>query len=234
MRKNVFELAWALTLCMGTAGGQQTPTQIQTPAPVQLFPWVLHSKLTHEILPKYPKEARENHIQGDVLVDVVVDESGDVQTAKLVYCVNCSSILGAAALDAVRKWKYQPTVVDGKSVAVSSWIAFRFWFLIEPSVEILTRSESSTPDREALKVTGPRKLRISSGVAEANLIHKVAPVYPLEARAEHIQGDVVIQCMIDKQGNIARTHVFSGDPVLAKSALEAVQQWKYRPYTLNG
>jgi len=185
-------------------------------------------------MPKYPQEAREHHIQGDVYIDVVVNESGHVQTVKLSNCANCSSILGDASLEAVRKWKYQPTAVDGKPVAVSSWIAFRFRLLRKPSVEILTRSESSTPPPETLKPAGSRKLRISSGVAEANLIYKVEPQYPAKAKAEHIQGDVVMQCVIDKEGKLVVTKLLSGHPVLAEPSLEVVRQWRYKPYTLNG
>src|SRR5215469_2535605 len=234
MSKSLFELVWVVGLCFSTAGGQQPPTQPQMPAPVQLPPWVLHAKLTHEVMPEYPKEARESHTQGDVLIDVIVDESGNVQTAKLTNCANCSSSLGDAALGTVRKWTYQPTVVDGNPVPVRSWIAFRFRFLIEPSIEILTRSESSTPSLEAFKTVTFRKLRISSGVAEANLIHKVEPKYPDKAKAEHIQGDVVMQCVIDKEGKLVVTKVLSGDPVLAEASLKAVSQWRYKPYTLNG
>lgn len=234
MSKSLFELVWVVSLCFSTAGGQQPPTQPQTPAPVQLPPWVLHAKLTNEVMPKYPRDARERHTQGDVLIDVIVDESGNVQTAKLSNCANCSSILGDASLSAVRKWRYQPTVVDGKPAAVSSWIAFRFRLLIKPSVEILTRSESSTPSPETLKPAGSRKLRISSGVAEANLIYKVEPQYPAKAKAEHIQGDVVMQCVIDKEGRLVVTRLLSGHPVLAEPSLEVVRQWRYKPYTLNG
>jgi len=204
------------------------------PAPVQLPPWVLHAKLTNEVMPKYPKEARERHTQGDVLIDVIVDESGNVQTAKLSNCANCSSMLAQAAVEAVRKWEYQPTLVDGKPVQVSSWIAFRFQLKNSPQVEILTRSESSTPAVEPPGIPGPRKFRISSGVAEASMTHSVAPVYPLEAKQGHIEGTVIIQCTIDKQGNVTNLRVVSGPPSLVDATVEAVKHWKYRPYRYNG
>lgn len=231
MARKVCAFALVLAMYVNTAAGQETATPSQAPALVRLSPWVLHSKLTHEIMPKYPKDALDHHLQGDICIDVIVDEDGNVQNAKLADCANCTSTLADAALEAVKSWKYQPTVVGGKPVAVSSWIAFRFQFVIEPSVEILTKSESSTPSREAIR---PRKLRLSSGVADANLIHKVQPEYPQEAKADHIQGDVVIQCLIGKDGSIVNSRVVSGHPLLARSALDAVRQWKYRPYSLNG
>jgi protein TonB len=76
--------------------------------------------------------------------------------------------------------------------------------------------------------TPPKK--VSSGVMEGLLRKRVDPHYPDRAKAQHIQGDVILSAVIDKEGNIKSLKVASGDPVLAGAALEAVKQWKYRPY----
>jgi protein TonB len=62
----------------------------------------------------------------------------------------------------------------------------------------------------------------------------VNPDYPREARKNHVQGDVILQATIDKEGNVAGLKVVRGEPILADAAVEAVKQWKYRPYLLNG
>jgi protein TonB len=80
----------------------------------------------------------------------------------------------------------------------------------------------------------PLRVRVSSGVADGLLIHKVNPEYPSEARAQHVQGDVVLQAVIDKSGNISEIKVVSGDPLLTGAAVKAIKQWKYRPFLLNG
>jgi TonB family protein len=80
----------------------------------------------------------------------------------------------------------------------------------------------------------PKKLRVSSGVAEGLKIHDVQPEYPRAARINHISGDVLLLALIDREGNSADLTLLSGHPMLAESALKAVQQWKYRPYLLNG
>jgi TonB family protein len=80
----------------------------------------------------------------------------------------------------------------------------------------------------------PVRVRVSEGVAKAFLIKKVSPEYPADAREAHIQGQVVIQVEIDQQGNIQDVKLVSGHPLLAPPALEAVKQWKYQPYLLNG
>jgi len=79
-------------------------------------------------------------------------------------------------------------------------------------------------------VTPP--LRISH-MNEGNLIHKVVPTYPPLARMARIQGQVVLQAVISKQGVIENLRVLSGHPMLAPAAMEAVRQWRYRPYVLN-
>jgi len=78
------------------------------------------------------------------------------------------------------------------------------------------------------------RVRVSGGVVEGNLIHKVVPPYPALAKTARIQGQVVLHAIISKQGNVENLNVMSGHPMLVQSALDAVKQWKYRPYILNG
>lgn len=84
------------------------------------------------------------------------------------------------------------------------------------------------------KVATPQKLRVSSGVAEGLKIHDVTPTYPQMARIAHIQGDVLLQATISKTGVIENLHGVSGHPILIQAAMDAVKQWKYKPYILNG
>jgi protein TonB len=68
----------------------------------------------------------------------------------------------------------------------------------------------------------------------ALLLKKVPPEYPKEAYKKHIQGTVVLHGVISKEGEVAEVSVVSGDPMLAPAAIDAVKQWKYKPYLLNG
>jgi periplasmic protein TonB len=83
-------------------------------------------------------------------------------------------------------------------------------------------------------VAKPKKLRVSSGVAEGLKIHDVKPKYPREAKEKGIQGDVLLQVMIDEKGHISDLKVVQGDPILAAAATDAIKKWKYKPYLLNG
>jgi protein TonB len=72
-----------------------------------------------------------------------------------------------------------------------------------------------------------------SHMSEGDLVHKVLPVYPPLARSARIQGQVVLQAVISKQGIIDNLRVVTGHPMLVPAAIEAVRQWRYRPYVLN-
>ncbi len=77
-----------------------------------------------------------------------------------------------------------------------------------------------------------RTVRTSS-MLEGNLIRRVQPVYPPLARGARIQGQVVLAAVISKAGTIDDLRVVSGHPMLVRAAIDAVSQWRYRPYILN-
>jgi len=92
---------------------------------------------------------------------------------------------------------------------------------------------SSTPVAVP-KVATPQRVRVSQGVTQGLLIRKVQPNYPPLARQARIQGQVLLAAEISKDGTIENLHLISGHPMLAPAAIEAVKQWKYKPYILNG
>ena len=77
-------------------------------------------------------------------------------------------------------------------------------------------------------------LSVSQGVSQGLLYKKVAPSYPPNALRMHVEGTVELLATISKEGNITHIKVLNGDPQLARAASDAVKQWKYKPYLLNG
>jgi protein TonB len=94
-----------------------------------------------------------------------------------------------------------------------------------PSVPVLAKTPVPTP---------VKRIRIASRVAEANLIHNVAPQYPTEAGRARIEGTVVLMAVIGTDGSVKDLRVESGLPMLAQAAIDAVKQWRYKPYIANG
>jgi TonB family protein len=82
--------------------------------------------------------------------------------------------------------------------------------------------------------SSPREPLRGGQVLEGNLIKRVEPIYPEEAKRLGIQGQVVMNVTIDEQGNVTDVKVRKGHPLLNDAALEAVKQWKYNPTFLNG
>ena len=72
-----------------------------------------------------------------------------------------------------------------------------------------------------------------SHIMEGNLIFRVQPTYPALARQARIQGSVVLRAIISRDGRIENLQLIDGHPMLVQSAMEAVRQWRYRPYILN-
>jgi protein TonB len=73
-----------------------------------------------------------------------------------------------------------------------------------------------------------------SAMMQGYLVHRVEPVYPVLAKAARIQGPVRLKAIISRQGTIENLQVLLGHPMLVTAAVEAVRQWRYRPYILNG
>lgn len=88
------------------------------------------------------------------------------------------------------------------------------------------------PPPKPVKSNGP--LRVGGRVQAPQLILKIQPTYPILAKQTRVQGDVLLDCVIDEQGNVTQMRLISGHPLLVQSAIDAVRQWKYRPTLLNG
>jgi protein TonB len=78
-----------------------------------------------------------------------------------------------------------------------------------------------------------RPVRVGGAVQQGSLIHRVNPIYPPLARQARVQGVVVLEAIITREGTIHSLRVVTGHPILAQAAADAVQQWRYRPTLLN-
>jgi protein TonB len=94
---------------------------------------------------------------------------------------------------------------------------------------ILSATAKAPPAMPELK-----RVRVSQGVSEGLLLQKVVPIYPPLARTARVDGVVVLAAIISRNGSIENLHVVSGHPLLISAAIDAVKQWRYRPYLLDG
>lgn len=94
---------------------------------------------------------------------------------------------------------------------------------------VLSSAPVAVPDKPT-----PQRVRVSQGVTSGLLIKKVTPEYPALAKQARIQGSVVLHAVIGKNGEVQNLQVVSGHPMLTQAAIQAVKQWRYKPYFLNG
>jgi TonB family protein len=182
-----------------------------------------------------------------VKVRLVVSENGDVETAELD---SGNNLLGEAAIDAFKKWKFQPYLRDGKPVQVHITLPMDFAFLEKlindkgisadgqaqiqsPSAATSAPLKNALQDATAVRPT-PQRIRVSQQVSQGFLVRAIAPVYPDNAKRRHVEGTVVLHAVIGKDGKVAELKPLSGSEELVPAAIDAVQQWVYRPYIFNG
>lgn len=90
----------------------------------------------------------------------------------------------------------------------------------------------SPPAPTGVNVVTP--IRVGGSIQPPRKIHDARPVYPADANAAGLEGDIHIEAVITREGNVASARVVQGVPLLNAAALEAVRQWRYTPTTLNG
>jgi TonB family protein len=162
---------------------------------------------------------------------VSVDRQGHVREA---YPLNSDNAgLQDAARDQLLKWKLKPMAANGTPMQVEASLTFRFATTLSTDAAHPTSQASSLSS--ASSDASPPTVRVSPGVLQGFLVEHPAPVYPPEAKENHIQGQVVLALTIDKTGTTRDIRVLtSPDPALTNSAIAAVSRWQYRPYQLNG
>jgi TonB family protein len=100
--------------------------------------------------------------------------------------------------------------------------------------QALTLGQVTSPALDTASTAEPKFLRVGADVAASRLTRRVEPQYPSQAQEPQIQGPVVLQALISKEGDIRELKLISGDSRLADTAMEAVKQWHYQPYLVNG
>ena len=214
--------------------------QVSTPQRVRVSQGVEQGLILTKVDPIYPPLARRARIQGTVILKVVINKSGDVENLQLF---SGHPMLAPAALDAVRQWKYKPYLLNGAPVEVETRVMVNFTLPeMRPAEGVVGDAPGgilpdapSTPESNIPRDPDrPGVVRVAQGVMAELLISKVPPEYPAVPKRARIQGTVVLRIDVDKAGNVSNIQLISGHPMLAPAAIDAVKQWKYKPYLLNG
>jgi TonB family protein len=107
------------------------------------------------------------------------------------------------------------------------------WFIERLLREARESGSQAVADQPRPKKDDVPPRRVSGTELQENVIHRVEPVYPAEAREAGIEGIVEVEVIVDEEGKVVAARVLSGDPTLGDAALAAVRQWKFRPILLE-
>jgi TonB family protein len=168
---------------------------------------------------------------GRCAVYVSADRAGRIREVWPQGCDNPG--LQDPLREIVRRWQLKPATKNGAAVQIQALVTFTFDAKLVKADPIPGQGAESEPAPTA-KQDVPKRVRVSEGVMRSLLVKKVQPNYPEEARKKNIQGSVVMKAIISRDGAVQDLTAVSGDPLLVPAALEAAQQWKYKPYLLNG
>jgi len=200
--------------------------------------FVAPARLIKRIDPIYPLEARQRVVQGAVVMKATIAVDGSLKNIKIT---NGDPMLRNAAMDAVTQWRYEPARVEGVARAVDTTISLNFSMgdTLKLTVFDLTQTQTGADGVEAVAPAPlpapPAGLsRVSGRVMAGQLEKRVEPVYPADAIAVDARGDVVLLATITKTGEVSDVQAVSGPYRFRDAAIEAVKQWRYRPYMVEG
>jgi TonB family protein len=207
------------------AATQQTSDNAKSPAGQSQIPDSKELIPTKVQKAEFPIAAAQELVQGKVLVRMFVSETGDVTRVEVV---SGNAILAQSAVDAAKRWKFKPFIRNGKAVPVNTVVPFDFAFKEKINQTSTIRSSALGP------VSDGKPLSLGKDLIAGELIYTVNPVYPRDAKRKGIQGQVVFSAVIGKDGTVQKLTPVSGPSPLIDAATAAVQQWRYKPYMLNG
>ena len=146
-------------------------------------------KIIFEFKPAYPAEAKRQGVEGLVLMEITLNEKGEVWDARVQ---RGEPQLQQAALEAVRRWRFSPALLHGNPVPI----------LAHVELEFRLDSTSAPPTSKTIKV--------EEKTHAAKLIYQVQPEYPEEAKRLGIEGEVILRITVDESGAVIDVQPMSG------------------------
>jgi TonB family protein len=191
-----------------------------------------------DVKPVFPEAAQTERLQGVVILEVLINEEGKVQATRVLRSI---PLLDEPATTAVRGWEFTPTLLKGVPVPVVMAVTVNFT-LTGGSSESGASPKVPPPPPPAPKVVGSGAAggvtggvaRVGGTVPPPTKIVDVRPVYPPEAKEAGIQGVVIIETTIDRDGKVRDTKVLRSVPQLDQAAVDAVRQWEFTPTVVDG
>jgi protein TonB len=230
MKKSILALAAVVALAPAAA-------LAQSQEPVRVGGTVKAPERTRYVPPVYPEIAQSARVSGIVILEALVDRNGDVADARVLKSI---PLLDQAAVEAVRQWRYTPTTLNGSPVPVILTVTVNFSLDGGAPTQPVLMNGAPTPTSSAISNATPTEwrgappVRVGGNITAPERVKYVPPFYPVEAQQARVTGIVIIEAIIDENGDVAATKTLKSIPLLDEAALAAVSQWKYTPTLVNG
>jgi TonB family protein len=179
---------------------------------------------------EYPTAARAANVEGTVRLSIAVGKDGTVTD---VTSASGHPLLIPAATEAVRKWAYGPQRAE---LRLQVEVPFHLDRSTPAQAPQIANSAAPAEESTSARPTAPASgsLAPRGSIEPARVIYKKPPEYPMMARQMGANGEVQLAVIVGTDGRVKGIRVLRGHPLLVKAAMDAVQQWIYRPTLLNG
>ncbi|MDE3256874.1 MAG: M56 family metallopeptidase [Gemmatimonadota bacterium] len=180
--------------------------------------------ITHAVQPNYPDVARRNRLTGIVLLHFKVNVDGSVSD---VRALRGRPMFVQPAIDAISQYRFSPAQREGKPVP--AWITHTITFELPPKTKAVPPSDrSDVGDDKVFEFW-------DVDVKPVNVdLRTVQPVYPDHARESGLTGNVFLKFKINVDGSVSDAEVLKGDEVFRQSAIDAVNQFRFKPAEIGG
>lgn len=179
----------------------------------------MQPQLVDEIVPEYPPALLAARVSGVVVVDLILDEQGNVKDA---HIFGRPTDFDETVIQTIKQWKFKLALLNGV-----------------PFTPPVRRTFTFTADTKKVTVTDPNAVaspyRVGGDIRPPRQTKRVEPTYPPDAVAARTGGMVILEAVIDKEGKVKNLRVLRHvTPSLDRAAMTAVEQWEYEPTLLNG
>jgi TonB family protein len=189
-------------------------------------------KLVKFVEPVYPEIARVAQVEGVVVLSARTDINGRVENIKVLRSV---PLLDQAAIDAVRQWVYEPGLVKGKPMPFVFTLTVQFRLDGQKGKgKVQTSAMSGIVTEKSDEEFAKGAVKCEGEIKPPQLLKRVEPVYPLDAKKAKVEGVVILAVRTDIKGKITAIKVLRAVPALDQAAIDAVGQWIYEPLIVEG
>ncbi len=179
----------------------------------------------HAVAPAYPPAALAQALRGSVTVGFTIEADGRTKDIHIISS-QPTKVFDQATLQAVRQWRFEPAMVNGRPVAITA----RQTIVFNPPLQ-QRQAPAPPPPPVSVQAASPPPPRPAPARIKVHPVHIVAPKYPPRAYRRRIGGSVTVRFLVGTDGKTHHIRIIEAKPpdIFNRAAKQAVRQWRFRP-----